>query len=160
MKQAKSDPALRSICKNRRARHRYRIEETIEAGLVLVGPEVKSLREGKAHLVDSYARIQSGEIFLMKAHIAPYEQANRENPEPTRERKLLLHRREIDRLQGKVRERGYTLIPLEMYFRDGRAKVQLGLARGKRTHDKRESIAARDVERRLQRIRKRRDRPR
>ncbi len=160
MKEPKPDPAIRTICKNRRARYRYRIEETVEAGLVLVGPEVKSLRAGKANLVDSYARIQGGEIFLMKAHIAPYEQANRENPDPTRERKLLLHHREIHRLHGKVRERGYTLIPLEMYFRDGRAKVELGLARGKRTHDKREAIAKRDSERRLQQIRKRRSRER
>ncbi|MEE8313906.1 MAG: SsrA-binding protein SmpB [Myxococcota bacterium] len=145
----------RSICKNRRARFDYQIEETFEAGIVLLGSEVKSLREGRANLVDSYARISDGEVFLMKAHIAPYEQANRENHDPVRPRKLLLHRSEIRRLTGKVHERGRTLIPLELYFERGRAKVELALARGKKRHDKRAAIAKRESDRQLQRITKR-----
>ena len=148
------------VCRNRRARFDYHIEETLEAGLVLLGSEVKSLRAGKANLKDAYARLQKGELFLMKAHIAPYEQANRQNHEPERERKLLLNRREIHRLQGKVRERGFTLIPLEIYFRKGRAKLTLALARGKRRFDKREAIAKRETERRLRRVVKRRVRGR
>ncbi len=145
----------RSICKNRRARFDYQIEETFEAGIVLLGSEVKSLREGRANLVDSYARISDGEVFLMKAHIAPYEQANRENHDPVRPRKLLLHRSEIRRLTGKVHERGRTLIPLELYFERGRAKVELALARGKKRYDKRAAIAKRESDRQLQRITKR-----
>ena len=148
------------VCTNRRARHRYQIEETVEAGIALVGPEVKSLRAGGASLVDSYARIRKGEMFLAKAHIAPYKEANRENPEPTRERKLLLHRREIDRLDGKIRERGFTLIPLEIYFKQGKAKVTIALARGKRTYDRRQEIAKRESDRQLQRLRKRKLRDR
>jgi SsrA-binding protein len=153
-----SEKERKVICTNRKARYRYRIDETIEAGLVLTGPEVKSLRAGKAHLTDSYARVRHGEMFLFKAYIAPYEQANRENLDPDRERKLLLHRREIDRLSGKVRERGFTLVPLQMYFVDGRAKVELALARGKRTPDKRRAIAERESEVRLRRLLKRRAR--
>ncbi len=144
------------ICTNRRARHRYRIDETIEAGLVLLGPEVKSLRAGSANLSDSYARIRNGELYLAKVHIAPYRQAGPENPDPDRERKLLLHRRQIDRLAGKVREKGLTLIPLELYFSNGRAKVTLALARGKRMVDRRRDITKREVERRLKRVLKRR----
>ena len=150
-----TEPKRRSICKNRRARFDYQIEETFEAGIALLGSEVKSLREGRANLVDSYARISDGEVFLMKAHIAPYEQANRENHDPVRPRKLLLHRSEIRRLTGKVHERGRTLIPLELYFERGRAKVELALARGKKRHDKREAIAKRESDRQLQRITKR-----
>ena len=145
----------RSICKHRRARFDYQIEETFEAGIALLGSEVKSLREGRANLVDSYARISAGEVFLMKAHIAPYEQANRENHDPVRPRKLLLHRSEIRRLTGKLHERGWTLIPLELYFEGGRAKVELALARGKKRYDKREAIAKRESDRQLQRIIKR-----
>ncbi len=145
----------RSICKHRRARFDYQIEETFEAGIALLGSEVKSLREGRANLVDSYARISAGEVFLMKVHIAPYEQANRENHDPVRPRKLLLHRSEIRRLTGKLHERGWTLIPLELYFEGGRAKVELALARGKKRHDKREAIAKRESDRQLQRIIKR-----
>ena len=145
----------RSICKHRRARFDYQIEETFEAGIALLGSEVKSLREGRANLVDSYARISAGEVFLMKVHIAPYEQANRENHDPVRPRKLLLHRSEIRRLTGKLHERGWTLIPLELYFEGGRAKVELALARGKKRHDKREAIAKRESDRQLQRIVKR-----
>jgi SsrA-binding protein len=142
-----------SICVNRKARHNYFIEETHEAGLVLVGSEVKSLRDGKANLSDSYARIHKGEAVLINAHISPYPGANQFNHEPTRTRKLLLHHREIDRLTGKTKERGFTLIPLRMYFKKGRAKVELGLARGKKLYDKRETlrrkVAQREVERSL-----------
>ncbi len=155
-----TEPERKVVCTNRRARHRYQIEETVEAGIALVGPEVKSLRAGGASLVDSYARIRNGEMFLAKAHFAPYKEANRENPEPTRERKLLLHRREIDRLDGKIRERGFTLIPLEIYFTRGKAKVIIALARGKRTYDRRQEIAKRESDRQLQRLRKRKLRER
>jgi SsrA-binding protein len=152
-----AEPERKVICTNRRARHDYAIEETVEAGIVLTGPEVKSLRAGAAQLRDSYARIsRAGEVFLVKAHIAPYEKANRENRDPDRERKLLLHRREIDRLAGRVREKGLTLVPLELYFLRGRAKVALALARGKKTYDKRQAIAKREAEERIRRARGRR----
>lgn len=141
------------VCVNRKARHDYFIEETYEAGLVLLGSEVKSLREGKANLKDSYARILKGEAFLLNAHVSPYPGANRFNHDPTRTRKLLLHSREIERLTGKVNQRGLTLIPLKLYFKKGRAKVELGLARGKKLYDKRETLrrkaARREVERSL-----------
>jgi SsrA-binding protein len=141
------------VCVNRQARHNYFIDEIYEAGLVLRGSEVKSLRDGKANLVDSYARIQKGEAFLVNTHISPYSGANQFNHEPTRTRKLLLHGREIERLSGKTKERGLTLIPLKIYFKDGRAKVELGLARGKKLYDKRETlrrkVAQREVERSL-----------
>jgi SsrA-binding protein len=150
-----SDSTRKVVCSNRKARHRFHIEETIEAGIELRGPEVKSLRGGGATLTDSYARVKRGEVFLSKVHIAPYEQASRENPDPERDRKLLLHRREIDRLNGKVRERGLTLIPLEIYFKDGKAKVTLALARGKRTYDRRQEIVRREAERQMERVRKR-----
>jgi SsrA-binding protein len=141
------------VCVNRKARHNYFIDETYEAGLVLQGSEVKSLREGKANLKDSHARILRGEAVLLNVHISPYSAANQFNHDPTRTRKLLLHKREIQRLTGKVKERGLTLIPLRLYFRDGRAKVELGLARGKKLYDKRETLrkkaAQREVERSL-----------
>jgi SsrA-binding protein len=143
----------KAVCVNRKARHDYFIEETYEAGLVLRGSEVKSLREGKANLKDSYARILKGEAFLLNAHISPYPAANQFNHEPTRNRKLLLHKQEIRRLTGKVMERGLTLIPLKLYFKNGRAKVELGLARGKKLYDKRETlrrkVAQREIERSL-----------
>jgi SsrA-binding protein len=143
----------RAIAVNRRARYDYFIEEQYEAGLVLTGSEVKSLREGKANLGDSYARIANGEAFLVNAHINPYAAANRLNHEPTRTRKLLLHKQEIRRLTGKVQERGLTLIPLRLYFKDGRVKVELAVARGKKRYDKRETlrkkVARREVERSL-----------
>jgi SsrA-binding protein len=143
----------KNVCVNRRARHDYLIEETYEAGLVLTGSEVKSLRDGKANLTDSYARIQKGEAYLLKTHISPYPGANQFNHEPTRTRKLLLHKREIQRLTGKTKERGLTLIPLRLYFNNGLAKVELGLARGKKLYDKRETLkrraARREVERSL-----------
>ena len=142
-----------NICVNRQARHNYFIDETYEAGLVLVGSEVKSLRDGKANLADSYARIQKGEAFHINTHVSPYPGANQFNHDPTRTRKLLLHRREIERLTGKTKEKGLTLIPLRLYFKDGKAKVELGLARGKKLYDKRETLkrkmAQREVERSL-----------
>lgn len=145
------DSDRKLICRNRRARYDYRIEETFEAGLVLRGPEVKSLRAGQAHLKDSYARVKGGEIYLLKAYIAPYEQAHLENPDPERERKLLMHRREIDRLASRSRERGFTIVPVSLYFSKGRAKVELALARGKRSYDKRRDIAARESDLRIRR---------
>ncbi len=150
-----SEDGRKSICVNRKARFNYHFEETLEAGIVLLGSEVKSLRDGRANLVDAYARLKNGELFMMKAHIAPYDPA-RENHEPVRERKLLLHRRELDRLSGKLRERGFTLIPYELYFKQGRVKVTLALARGKKQYDKRESVAKRDSDRRLRAVTKRR----
>ncbi|MSS70817.1 MAG: SsrA-binding protein SmpB [Candidatus Latescibacteria bacterium] len=141
------DEAVKIIAQNRRARYEYHILETFEAGLVLNGTEVKALRGGKASLPESYARVENGEVFLIGAHIDEYDQGNRFNHDPTRRRKLLLHRREINRLIGRVEERGLTLVPLRMYFRRGKAKVELGLARGKKMHDKRETIARREAER-------------
>ena len=155
-----ADSKQKVICTNRRARHDYHIEESLEVGLVLRGSEVKSLREGKATLKDAYARIERREMLLVKVHIAPYEQAGRENHEPERVRKLLLHRREIERLRVRVRERGYTLVPLDLYFRDGRAKATLALVRGKRAYDKRQAIEKREVQRELARVTKRRQRGR
>jgi len=143
------------ITQNRRARHDYEILDTVEAGLVLLGPEVKSLRDGRANLSDAYAAIRGSEAWLVNAHISPYAQAARENPDPRRERKLLLHRREIARLAGQVSERGLTLVPLSMYFKAGRAKVELGLARGKRSYDKRETIRRREQEREIERAMRR-----
>jgi SsrA-binding protein len=151
-----SEPERKSICRNRKARFAYHLEETIEAGMELLGSEVKSLREGRANLVDAYAAIRDGEAYLLKAHIAPYEQANRENHEPTRERRLLLHRQQLRRLSVKLREQGYTLVPLERYFSKGRAKVELALARGKKLHDKRRAVAKRESDRQLRRVTKRR----
>ncbi len=139
------------VATNRKARFEYEILDRLEAGIVLVGPEVKSLRNGKANLTDAYAVIRRGEVYLVNAHIGSYQQAARENVEPRRERKLLLHRAEIGRITGRVAERGYTLIPLELYFVNGRAKVELGIARGKRRYDKREAIRRREQDREMQR---------
>lgn len=143
--------STRPIATNRRALHDYEILEKVEAGLVLLGPEVKSLREGKANLSDSYAVLRGGEAFLLNAHVSPYDKAGRDNPDPRRERKLLLHRSEIVRLAGKVAERGLTLVPLAIYFKNGRAKVEIGLARGKRVYDKRQTIRRREEEREMER---------
>ncbi|HJO24842.1 MAG: SsrA-binding protein SmpB [Myxococcota bacterium] len=141
----------RAIATNRRARFEYEILDSWEAGIALLGPEVKALRTGKANLSDSYATVRRGEAFLVNMHISPYDKAGRDNPDPRRERKLLLHRREIARLQGAIAEKGLTLVPLKLYFKDGRAKVELGLARGKRRYDKRETIRRREQEREMQR---------
>jgi SsrA-binding protein len=147
-----AEPGARKlVATNRRARFEYEILDTYEAGLSLLGPEVKSLRAGKASLSDAYAVVRRGEVFLLNSHISPYAEAGRENPDPKRERKLLLHRAEIARLAGEVSERGLTLIPLSLYFKDGRAKVELALARGKKRADKRETIRRREEEREVQR---------
>jgi SsrA-binding protein len=136
------------IAENRKARHDFHIEETIEAGIALQGTEVKSLRLGRVNLRDSFAKVEKGEVFLHGLHISPYEQGNRFNHDPLRVRKLLLHRREIRRLIGKTREEGYTLVPTKLYFKNGKCKVELALAKGKKLYDKRDTIAKRDAERR------------
>lgn len=152
-----SEP-VKTVTENRKARHDYFVEETYEAGLALKGTEVKSLRQGRANLRDSHALIENGEVILYNLHISPYEQANRFNHDPLRPRKLLLHRSEILRLTGRVRERGYTLIPLRIYFRRGRAKVELALAKGKKLYDKREDLADRDARRQMARVLRGKDR--
>jgi len=149
--------SIRPICANRKARREYEIGEVIEAGLVLLGSEVKSLRDGGAHLNDAYVQFREGEAYLVGAHIAPYRHANRLNHEPRRERKLLLHARELRRLHSKVAERGLTLIPLRMYFVGARAKVELGLAKGKKLHDKRADIRKREADRDMERAIRRRE---
>lgn len=141
----------KNITVNRKARHEYTILQTIEAGIVLRGTEVKSLRAGKANLVDSYASIERGEVWLISAHISEYKEGNINNHEPTRSRKLLLNRNEIRKLTSKVNEKGLTLIPLRLYFKNGKVKVELGLAQGKKVYDKRETIAKRDFDREQQR---------
>jgi SsrA-binding protein len=148
------DPEVKVICRNKRARRNYDIDSTVEAGLVLLGTEVKSLRQGSADLVDSYGAFQEGEIFLIGAHIAAYDKASHFNHEPRRPRKLLLQRRVIDRLGVRMRERGYTLVPLELYFRRGIAKVLLGLAKGKKQYDNRETIRKKEERRELKRAEK------
>ncbi len=137
------------IAQNRKARHNYTILEEVEAGLVLTGTEVKSLRAGRASLVDGFATIDGGEVFLHGVHIPEYTQGTWTNHEPRRVRKLLLHKAEIDRLIGKTRESGHTLVPLRLYFKDGRVKVELALAQGKRAYDKRQDLAARDAKREI-----------
>lgn len=146
-----SSDGIKVVATNRKARHDYNIEETVEAGIVLTGTEIKSIRAGRMNLQDSFAQVRGGEVWLVGAHISPYTHGNRENHEPLRERKLLLHRREINKLTGKVQERGYTLVPLRVYLKEGRAKVELGLARGKKLYDKREAIAKRDFDREVRR---------
>ena len=142
--------AIDIVTQNRKAFYDYFIEETFEAGIMLTGTEVKSLRAGKANLKDSYARIKDGEIFLLNTHISPYNQADGfKQHEPERTRKLLLHKKEIMKLLGKTREKGYTLVPTKIYFKDGKAKVEIGLARGKTSYDKRDSIKAREVKREI-----------
>ena len=146
--------AEKLICQNRKAWHNYFIEDKYEAGISLLGSEVKSLREGKVNLGDSYGDIKRGEVFLVDAHISPYPQANRLNHDPLRTRKLLLHKREIQRLIGKVQERGFTLIPLRLYFSNGKVKVELGLGKGKKLFDKRETLKRKTMEREMERGRK------
>ena|SRR6185437_12579264 len=136
-----------TIAVNRRARHEYTIDETFEAGLVLTGTEIKSIRAGKVNLAEAYARVEHGEAWLVGAHIAPWANADRWNHDPRRDRKLLLHRSEIDELIGRARAKGQTVVPLRLYLSRGRAKVELGLARGKQLHDKRRAIAERDARR-------------
>jgi SsrA-binding protein len=143
--------AEKLIADNRRARHEYQLLERIEAGLVLTGTEVKSLRAGRAVLAQAYADVRDGEAWLHGAEIAVYDQGNRANHEPTRTRKLLLHRSEIDRIYGQVREKGLTLVPTRLYFKDGRVKIELALARGKDVRDKRRTLADRDARRDVER---------
>jgi SsrA-binding protein len=139
------------IARNKKARFDYEIIETFEAGIVLKGSEVKSLRQKKASIQEAYARVKNGEMYITGMNIAVYEMANRFNHEPVHDRKLLLHRHEIKRLIGKVQEKGFTLVPLRLYFKNGKVKVELGLARGKAKYDKRDSIKKREVDRELQR---------
>ncbi len=146
-KESASKDGKRTIATNRRARFEYEILDHLETGIVLNGPEVKSLRDGKANLGDAYATVRRGELFLEKLHISPYEPATRANTDPMRERKLLAHRREIARLRDKVREKGFTLVPLSLYFdANGRVKVDLALVRGKHLYDKRETIKRREAD--------------
>lgn len=142
-----SEDGRRLVASNRKARHEYEILDTWEAGLVLRGPEVKSIRAGKVAFQDAYASIDGGEVFLHSFHISPYKQANRYNEDPIRKRKLLLNRGEIRKLIGKVEEKGLTLVPLDLYFRRGRAKMTLALARGRQLHDKREKLKRQTQER-------------
>ena len=154
-----SKPTERKVlCQNRKARHEYEIEETYEAGIALVGTEVKSIRSGRANLQDSYVRIEGGEAFLLNCHISPYDAASRFNHDPLRRRKLLLHKQEISRLSGKVQEKGLTLIPLSFYLKGGRVKVELALARGKKLYDRREELRRRAMEREVAQALKRRGR--
>ena len=146
--------AEKLICQNKKAFHNYLIEEKYQAGISLMGSEVKSLRDGKINLGDSYGDIKRDEVFLVDAHISPYPQANRLNHDPLRTRKLLLHKKEIKRLIGKVEQRGYTLIPLKLYFVNGKVKVDLGLAKGKKLFDKRETLKKKTMEREMERGRK------
>jgi SsrA-binding protein len=146
------------IAENRKARHDYHLLERHEAGLVLTGSEVKSLRRGAAQLRRAFADLRDGELWLVGAHIAPYEQAGDEGHEPERDRKLLLHRREIDSLRGKVQERGFTIVPTRLYFKDGRAKVELAVAKGKDVRDRRREISKREADRQIERALKQRSR--
>jgi SsrA-binding protein len=142
----------KTIALNRRARHEFSIEDSLEAGIVLSGTEIKSIRAGKVNLADAFARIERGEAWLVGAHIAPWEGGNRQNHEPKRDRKLLLHRRQIDQLLGRTKAKGLTLIPLKLYITErGKAKLELGLGRGKQLYDKRREIAARDARREVER---------
>ncbi|HXX58837.1 MAG TPA: SsrA-binding protein SmpB [Thermodesulfovibrionales bacterium] len=145
---------MKIVCQNRKAYHDYSIEETIEAGIQLLGTEVKSLRDGKANLKDSYVLIKNAEVFLLNCHISPYSHGNIMNHEPLRTRKLLLHRKEIERLRGKSLQKGYTLIPLKIYFKGSHAKVEIGLAKGKRVYEKRETIKEREAKRTIERAMK------
>jgi SsrA-binding protein len=150
-----SAPSERVVAQNRRARHDYTILETVEAGLVLSGTEVKSLRAGKASLAEAYATVAGGEAVVRQLHIPPYEQGNRWNLDPVRPRKLLLHRSEIEKLRKAIEQKGHTLIPLKLYFTRGRAKLLLGIAKGRKSHDKREAIAERDAKREMDRAKRR-----
>ncbi|GFE60923.1 SsrA-binding protein [Geobacter sp. AOG2] len=146
------------ICNNKKAYHEYFIEEKLEAGVVLQGTEVKSLRCGNVNLTDSFMLIREGEAFLHNLHIAPYDFGNRANHQPDRQRKLLLHRKEITRLYGRVREQGYSVIPLRLYFKDGLVKVEIGLAKGKKLYDKREDLKKKDTQREMSQALKSRNR--
>ncbi len=143
--------AGKTVAQNKKAYHDYFVEETFETGIVLQGTEIKSIRAGRVNLKDSYARVQNGEVFLYGMHVSPYEQGNRYNHDPLRERKLLLHRREINKLIGETKEAGYALVPLKIYLKNGYAKVLLGLARGKKNYDKREDLKKKEAKREIER---------
>jgi SsrA-binding protein len=145
---------VKVVCQNRKAFHDYFIEDTLEAGIALSGTEVKSLREGKANLKDSYVLVKGGEVFLLNCHISPYSHGNIMNHDPVRTRKLLLHRKEIDRMSGKAAAKGYTLIPLKIYFKASFAKVEIGLAKGKRLFEKRDTIKEREAKREIEKAMK------
>jgi SsrA-binding protein len=149
---------MKIVCQNRKAYHDYSIEDTIEAGISLVGTEVKSLRDGKANLMDSYVLIKNMEAFLLNCHISPYSHGNIMNHDPVRTRKLLMHKKEIAKLQGKMAQKGYTLIPLKIYFKEGRAKVEVGLAKGKREFEKRDAIKEREANREIDKAMKSKNR--
>ena len=151
MSPAKDATPTKLIAQNRKARFNYEIEDSVEAGVVLAGTEVKSCRAGKVNLAEAYAQIRDGEAWLLQCHISPYSHGNRSNHDPVRPRKLLLHRPEIERLDAKVSQDGRTLVPLRMYFKHGLAKAEIAIARGKKTHDKRASMAKRDATRDMQR---------
>jgi SsrA-binding protein len=144
------------VATNRKAYHEYQFHDTYEAGLVLVGSEIKSIRAGRVSLQEGFVLLENGEAWLVNVHIAHYEPASRQNHDPKRRRKLLLHRREIERLQSRVQEKGYTVVPTRLYLKDGRAKVEIALARGKKLYDKREAIAKRDSQRQVERALKER----
>ena len=145
--------AIKIITTNKKATFEYHIEERFEAGMVLTGTEVKSLRAGKANLQEAYCNVESGEMILRGCHIAPYDHGNRANHEPARTRKLLLHKREIEKLDKAARQKGYTIVPIKLYFKNGRAKIEIGLGKGKKLFDKRADIADRESKRRLDRMR-------
>lgn len=157
MGKAKTKDNVKVVCRNKRARFDYHLENRFEAGMVLTGTEVKSLRLGKANLSDAYARIIDGEVWLINAHISPYPHAHYDNHEPERRRKLLLHRKEIRKLYGRTQERGQALVPLSIYFKEGKAKVELALAKGKKAYDKRQTMKRKDAEREMARAVRRRD---
>jgi SsrA-binding protein len=144
--------AIKIIAENRKARHEYFVEESFETGIVLKGTEVKSMRLGKINLQDSYAAVDEGELYLFQMHISPYEQGNRYNVDAKRPRKLLMHKNEIRRLFGKVKQKGLTLVPLKIYFKHGKVKLELALARGKKLYDKRDAEAEKDARRNMERV--------
>ncbi len=150
-KKVEVEEGIKLICRNRRAFHEYTIADRLECGIVLTGTEVKSLRAGSASLEEAYAKLEDGEVWLIGSDIPEYAMGNRMNHKPKRPRKLLLHRREIDKFAGKASERGYTLVPLRLYFKHGRAKVELAVARGKQLHDKRETLKKADAQREIRR---------
>jgi SsrA-binding protein len=152
---AKTAAKDRPLATNRKASHEFFLLDRFEAGLVLQGPEIKSIRAGQMSLQEAYVRLDGGEAWLLNAHVAPYNPASRENSDPRRPRKLLLHRKEIGRLAEQVRQRGFTIVPTRVYLKDGRAKLEIALARGKKQYDKRQAMAARDARRELDRIRRR-----
>lgn len=148
--------SIKVVATNRKARHEYQFHDTFEAGLVLMGTEIKSIRAGRVSLQEGFVVFEGNEAWLVNVHIAPYDPASRQNHEPRRRRKLLLHRREIDRLASRVQEKGYTVVPTRLYLKDGRAKVEIALARGKKLYDKRQTIAKRDSKRQVERALKER----